>query len=103
MKISFSQIPWELPAPGVRFKKFVSGENQVRLVEFSEGFIEPEYCRKGHLGYVVEGSMLMDINGEITEYETGDAFILPADDGAFQHKVVMGKGGKVVLALFEKV
>ncbi len=103
MKINFTKIPWETPAVGVRIKKVVSGENQIRLVEFSEGFIEAEYCRKGHIGYVVEGSMKLDVNGKMVDFKAGEAFILPADDDAFRHKVVMGKGERVVLVLVEKV
>jgi len=101
MKINFSKIPWQSPVPGMRVKKFLSGDTQIRLVEFSQGFIEPEYCRKGHLGYVAEGSMKLDVNGKMVEFKAGDAFILPGDDDNFQHKVVMGKGDRVVLVLFE--
>jgi len=103
MKIDFSQIPWESPAAGVRVKKFLSGNTQVRLVEFSEGFIEPEYCRKGHIGYVAEGVMKLDVNGKMLDFKAGDAFILPANDDASQHKVVMGKGERVVLVLVESL
>ena len=103
MKIAFDKIPWESPAAGVRVKKVVSGENQVRLVKFSEGFVEAEYCRKGHIGYVVEGSMRLDVDGEMLDFKAGDAFILPPDDDASQHKVVLGKGGSVVLVLVEKI
>jgi len=101
MKIKFSNIPWKAPAPGLRFKEYVLGEDRVLLMEFSEGFVEAEYCYKGQWGYVVEGSMLLDVNGKPVEFKAGDAFILPAYEN-FRHKVVMGKGERVVLVLFEK-
>jgi len=50
--IGFDKLPWNESAAGLRYKAFISGDQQIRLVEFSEGFIEPDWCRKGHSGYI---------------------------------------------------
>jgi hypothetical protein len=43
----FNTIPWETPARGIRAKSFVCGGKKLRLVEFTQGFIEPHWCIKG--------------------------------------------------------
>ena len=55
--IDFESLPWQEPAPGVRFKAFVKGGKRLRLVEFAGEFAEPDWCLKGHIGYVLEGEM----------------------------------------------
>jgi hypothetical protein len=59
-KINFQEIPWESPLPGARFKAFEQDGTKLRLVEFTSEFIEPDWCRKGHIGYVLSGSMKID-------------------------------------------
>lgn len=38
--IDFENVKWESPSPGVRYKVFISGNQRLRLVEFSEEFEE---------------------------------------------------------------
>jgi hypothetical protein len=40
-KADFSALEWEFPMKGVRFKRYVSGGKQLRLVEYSRDFVEP--------------------------------------------------------------
>ena len=40
--IDFDVIPWNEPTKGVRSKAIVKGNQQLRLVEFSYGFVEPD-------------------------------------------------------------
>ncbi len=61
--IDFKNIDWENPALGVRYKAYVKGNQRVRLVEFTEEFIEDDWCTKGHIGYILEGSISIDFNG----------------------------------------
>jgi hypothetical protein len=57
LKIAFHEIPWEEVAPHARQKSMSSGDTLFRLLEFSPGFIEPEWCEKGHRGFVVSGTL----------------------------------------------
>jgi glyoxylate utilization-related uncharacterized protein len=103
MKIDFRKLKWEASASGARCKKMLIEDVQVRLVEFDDAFFEPDWCRKGHGGYVVSGSMNLNINGKIVPFKKGDAFFLYADKDEYQHKVEVEKGKKVRLVLFEKI
>lgn len=93
-------MPWNEPAKGVRFKAMVSGSRQVRLVEFSDGFVEPDWCAKGHAGYVLDGEFSIDYSGTVERYKAGDVIFIPEGDKD-KHKAILGKGEKVLLLLFE--
>lgn len=76
-KIELNSIPWESPAQGVRFKAFKQEGKQLRLVEFTNEFIEPDWCKKGHIGYILEGQLEINFNGNIVVFNPGDALLIP--------------------------
>ena len=79
--VDFESIHWENPAPGVRFQAIVQRGSQLRLVEFTREFVEPDWCEKGHIGYVLDGEMEVNFNGEIQTYRMGQGiFITPGGD-----------------------
>ena len=49
---------------------------RIRLVEFAVGFVEPEWCKSSHIGYVVDGEFNLRFKNETLKYVTGDAFYL---------------------------
>ena len=98
--INFETLSWIEPAIGIRYKKYVNGNQQLRLVEFSEGFVELDWCSNGHAGYVVEGTFANDYNGDLEYYKAGDSFFITRGE-TDKHKVIMKKGERVLLLLFE--
>jgi len=56
-KINFNSIEWRNTMPGARSKFFQQEDKQIRLVEFTDEFVEPDWCEKGHIGYVLEGTL----------------------------------------------
>ena len=86
-KVAFDSLPWSSPAPGARFKVHREGERQIRLVEFTDEFVEPDWCRKGHVGYVVEGQLEVDFDGNKIVFDPGDGIFIPPGE---EHKH-MGK------------
>lgn len=87
-KIDFKSIEWESPLKGVRFKKFISEKKQIRFVEYTKDFVEPDWCSKGHTGYVIEGEFEIDFNGNIVRYKSGDGIFIPPGE-AHKHKAKM--------------
>lgn len=79
-KIDFDSMPWENPAAGVRFKACEQGGKKLRLVEFGREFVEPDWCTKGHIGYVLEGKMNIDFDGKILTFGPGDGVFIPAGE-----------------------
>jgi hypothetical protein len=56
-KVDFNQIQRDTPATGVRSNVLVINGKKIRLVEFTKEFIGPDWCKKGHIGYIVEGQL----------------------------------------------
>jgi hypothetical protein len=98
--VDFEKINWEYPDTGIRYKKYMRDGQILRLLEFSEGFIEKDYCVKGHSAYVLEGSFALDFNGKVEKYKTGDIIFISKGE-ADKHKALIGQGEKVTLLLFE--
>jgi len=98
--IEFDKIPWDESVKGVRIKPFINENQQVRIVEFSEGFVEPDWCQEGHVGYVLDGKFSIDYTGTLERYKKGDVIFIPKGEQA-KHKAILGKDEKVTLLLFE--
>ena len=64
-KVIFDTLDWESLQPGVRYKRYKSDNKQIRLVEYDKSFIEQVWCLKGHMGYVIEGEIEIDFNGNV--------------------------------------
>ena len=100
--VEFDKIEWNNTAKGMRTKLFVNGNQQVRLVEFSEGFVEHDWCQKGHAGYVLDGEFSINYSGIFEKYKKGDILFIPKGEQS-KHKAILNKGEKVTLLLFEIV
>ena len=79
-RVNFDAIVWETSAPGVRVKIHKSDGKQLRLVEFSREFVEADWCRKGHIGFVLEGQLQIDFNGREVTFAPGDGVFIPAGE-----------------------
>jgi hypothetical protein len=99
--VHFENIEWASLGAGARCKRYVAGDQIVRLVEFSEGFLEEDYCQNGHAGYVIGGSFCIEYGGVIERYTMGDTFLIKKGEQD-KHKAILGTGEKVLLLLFER-
>jgi hypothetical protein len=76
-KVLFDSIEWQEAMPGARFKVFSDGKKQMRLLEFTSEFVEPHWCEKGHIGFVLSGEMEIDFDGIIVNYIQGSGIFIP--------------------------
>ena len=83
-KIDFASIPWEMPMKGVRHKVMKQGDRQLRLVEYAKD-LEPHWCEKGHIGYVLEGQLEITFENERVVYNPGDGVLYPVRQRAQAH------------------
>ncbi len=83
--------------PGVRFKAFEQDGRRLRLVEFARGFQEPDWCRKGHIGYVLEGEGELHLSGQTVRLKAGDGIFIPAGEEHKHRLHVSGGIFRVVL------
>ncbi len=79
-RVDFKLMEWKKPVEKVRFKAYEQNGRKLRLVEFSKGFVEPDWCMKGHIGYILKGKMKIDFNGKIVVFGTGDGIFIPTGE-----------------------
>ena len=91
-KIDFVSMDWDTPTAGVRQKVVVQKATQCRLLEFSEDFVELDWCTKGHIGYILDGQLEIDFDGKSILYGPGDVATIPdGDDHKHKAKSVTDK------------
>lgn len=100
--IQFENLDWEKPSKGVEQKIYSEEDKRIRLLKFKDNFVEEEWCTNGHIGYVIEGEMKIDFNGEIKSYKKGDGLWINNGKKS-KHKVIISKGKQVILILFESI
>ncbi len=82
-KVHFDSLEWQSLLPGARAKVYRKGSKQIRLVEFTSEFVEPQWCEKGHIGFVLSGALEVDFRGEVVSYPEGSGiFISSGSSGA---------------------
>ncbi|MBN9501745.1 MAG: cupin domain-containing protein [Armatimonadetes bacterium] len=77
VRVCFSAMEWESIGTGARGKRVEIGGKTLRLLEFTDGFVEPEWCLRGHWGMVLEGELRLRVDGAEVVYSQGDGIALP--------------------------
>ena len=97
VKVDFAAIPWEAPAPGVRFKAMIRGNQRLRLVEFTNQFVEDEWCLKAHIGYVLEGELEITFDGTTERLAAGDGIFIAGGEKERHRASVEGSVARLIL------
>ncbi|MFQ5754383.1 MAG: cupin domain-containing protein [bacterium] len=84
--VDIESMTWQERVPGARFKAFVRDGKQLRLVEISTELVEPDWCLRGHIGYVLQGEMEINFNGRLKKYKPGQGIFIPGGK-EFKHKL----------------
>jgi quercetin dioxygenase-like cupin family protein len=79
-KIDFESMSWKTPVVGVKFKAHEQNGRKLRLAEFTKEFVEPDWCTKGHIGYVLEGQIEIDFDGKKVIFYAGNGIFIPAGE-----------------------
>ncbi|MHC4646672.1 MAG: cupin domain-containing protein [Planctomycetota bacterium] len=96
-KVDFESMAWESPTAGVRFKAYEQDGKKLRLAEFSKGFVEPDWCSKGHIGYILEGQLEVNFDGKVIVFGPGDGIFIPAGEEHKHKGTALTKAVKVVV------
>ena len=94
-KVDFRSIGWETPIKGLRHKVMKQGPNQLRLVEYTKD-MEPHWCEKGHMGYLLEGQFEIRFEREVLVYNPGDGIFIPSGGGHKHMARVLSEPVKVI-------
>jgi hypothetical protein len=98
--INFKKIKWNIIAPGFREKTHIDKNKKFRIIEFTDELDEENWCLKGHIGYVLEGVLNIDFNGNNVTFNTGDGIFIPSGEEN-KHKAWIVKGEKALFLLVD--
>jgi len=84
-RIDFDSLDWIPMAPGARHKVVERGGKRVRLIEFTDAFVEEGWCPKGHSGVLLEGLLEIEFDNRVERYRAGEGIMI-AGGGAEKHK-----------------
>lgn len=102
LKAPFAEMEWEYPAKGARSKTHVHEGRKIRLLEFSDGFSEQDWCTREHYGYVIAGPLPVEFQGGgVLHFETGAGIAIPAGT-PHRHHGTVGAEGRIRLFLVEQ-
>jgi quercetin dioxygenase-like cupin family protein len=98
--ITWREIPWESPLPGLRQKAVVREGRRLRLVEYGPE-LPPHWCEAGHVGLVLQGCLELEFADGVVVLRPGDGLWIPAGP-THRHRASVPEG-LARLVLFEDV
>lgn len=96
-KVDFDSLEWQQGRPGVRFKVYCQGSRQLRLVEFATTEGDPHWCEQGHIGYVLQGGLEIDVNGQVVSLVAGDGLFIPTGPATAHRGVKITRGTRLLM------
>jgi hypothetical protein len=97
--IQFRQLPWETVSEHARQKRIAVQDRIVRLLKLDDGFRDLDWCRKSHVGYVIDGELRIDFVDRSETLASGDGLALAGGEEG-KHKAAVVRG-PVTLFLVE--
>lgn len=79
-KVDFDAMPWTDGVPGARFKNWIGDGRRIRMLELREEFVEPMWCVRDHVVYVLAGELEIDFEGKLERFGAGDVIAINAGD-----------------------
>jgi quercetin dioxygenase-like cupin family protein len=74
-RVPFGAMPWEQGGHRLEKKKSLVGRG-VGLLEFAPGFVDPKWCERSHIMYVVEGMIELEFDEGIVTLAAGQCGVL---------------------------
>ena len=76
--IPFGEIDWVDDVPGIRARERHVDDRRWAMVEYAQGARREQWCRDGHLGFVLQGAISYEFEdgGDALIATEGDAFSL---------------------------
>jgi len=72
------------------FKEILIQNKRFRIVEYERNASHPEWCTTGHIGFVLEGEIMYELeNGEL-KVQKGKGFFLPSGVPHRGHNIFAG-------------
>lgn len=100
--IEFDKIEWVSPVDGLRFKAYKEDDKTIRLMELSDSYTDTDWCRHGHVAYILDGHFIVRFEDHSENFKKGDTvFIAVGEEN--KHIAYVPKGEHLImLSLFQK-
>jgi hypothetical protein len=72
------------------------GDVRLRLLRYSPGFLADHWCVRGHLGYVLEGDVVLELR-DGSEYTVTPGMTFQIPEGSPAHRVASRGGARVLI------
>ena len=77
---AFGDLPWQSAGAGARHKRVALGGRELRLLELTPALVHPDWCVKGHAGYVLEGRLELRFRSGAVQCDAGEGFLIPGGE-----------------------
>ncbi|MCC6522476.1 MAG: cupin domain-containing protein [Polyangiaceae bacterium] len=91
--LPFADLGWQAGGHPLELKKLVAGAGPVVLLAFEPGFEDPNVCVRGHVLYVVEGTLRLELDAGAVDVAAGEGCVL---DPGTRHRAKNVGPGRVV-------
>lgn len=98
--VDFDRIEWESPAEGIRFKAYQKNGKTIRLMELSDTYSDPDWCRHGHVAYILDGHFAVRFEDHSESFKKGDTVFIAAGE-EHKHIAHVPKGEHLIMLSFE--
>lgn len=79
------------------WRKFEKGNIRARIVEYSPGYLADHWCARGHVLFVIEGSIISELeDGSKEELSAGMGYVAE-DDEKNRHRSFSPNGAKLFI------
>jgi quercetin dioxygenase-like cupin family protein len=99
-RIAFEEMAWTEIGSGARCRQAGAGGRRMRVLEITPDLVHPEWCEKGHAGFVLEGELELRFEDGAVQYRTGDGFIILS--GQSDRHIPRALSSRTVLLLWEQ-
>jgi quercetin dioxygenase-like cupin family protein len=76
--LPFPHLEWQTGVATDLERKKAIDPVAAALLEFAPGFVDPQWCERGHVGLVLEGELSFDLDGSQETLSHGEGFVIDA-------------------------
>ena len=87
--LNFEELEWEQLNEFAKQKEIVTERRQLRLLELSPGFHEPDWCLRSHIGFVIQGELEIEFEDGKELFTAGNGMNI---ERGRKHKASQTKG-----------
>jgi len=88
--LDFSETELKKNPDHTGFREVLVGEKHFRIVEYERNASHPDWCTTGHVGFVIEGEIMYELDKGQINARQGNGFFLPPGTRHRGHNVFPG-------------